>query len=889
MVGVIAAQTIGEPTTQMSLCGSTKLKIIVKNKNNIKYLSISISDFCNNFINNYPQLTFNTGYINSVETDINNLENEYYISSVDKYENIYWNKISHISKHPVNGNMIKVVTKSGRVVKTTLSHSHLIRHNQEIIPIDGALLKVGMRIPVSKNINNIYIKKFIKINNKKYKLDFLFGYIIGIFYANGYIDNNNIYFNDINNYFTESIKIFAYKFNIKIILQNNLIILSNKYLSNFLTKNINYRYIANFIFISPNIFKIGFLQSYFDLSGFFTNNIFLYNNSHQLMKDISLLLNYFNIFSRIKYNSYYNKYQLIIDSKYALLYKNNINTKINVDKLNNIILSNKSNNNYNDEIDKIDDVKYIILECFRKLKLKYKLRFFTDNKPINRKLLIKYINIFKSNTNKEYIKYELQILKQAAYSDIIWDEIIEIVMYTPNQNDYVYDLTIPYNQTFMIDNGIFVHNTLNTKHFAGVTGKGSANMGISRVQELLHYSKNIKTPQMTIYFKENYNNDKTKLNKIFSHLKYIYLKDLISTVEVFYDSNTNNMYDNILKNDNADSPFFINNVKVNLKTLPLVFRFKMNIEKLLNSEITIMDIKTIFVTYWYNYYNNIKNLKKNEKNIISKINNCAILSNKITDKENIIHIRFNMITFNYDIIIEFLRMVMNDIKLKGIHNIEDYKEKYDELNIKYDNDTGDANVSNEAIVKTNGINMEVLRRIKGIDLTRTMCNDIFTILRLYGIEAARHILLYEISLAFVSGGTNINRTHLTLLIDQMTYLGEIISIDRHGMDKIDNDPLTKASFEKTMNHFINAALFNEIDTLKSISSRIIMGKVINGGTGCFELLLDTQKIANSEYIIDDTSGRITFKQLEKEILITDTIKYSNNIISFFIPSNIYNK
>jgi DNA-directed RNA polymerase II subunit RPB1 len=35
--------------------------------------------------------------------------------------------------------------------------------------------------------------------------------------------------------------------------------------------------------------------------------------------------------------------------------------------------------------------------------------------------------------------------------------------------------------------------TLNTKHSAGAAGKGSANMGVSRIQELLHYSKNIKT------------------------------------------------------------------------------------------------------------------------------------------------------------------------------------------------------------------------------------------------------------------------------------------------------------------------------------------------------------------------------------------------------------
>ena len=47
----------------------------------------------------------------------------------------------------------------------------------------------------------------------------------------------------------------------------------------------------------------------------------------------------------------------------------------------------------------------------------------------------------------------------------------------------------------------------------------------------------------------------------------------------------------------------------------------------------------------------------------------------------------------------------------------------------------------------------------------------------------------------------------------MTHLGEIISIDRHGLNKLDNDPMSKASFEKTMDHFVNAAIFNEKDYL----------------------------------------------------------------------------
>jgi DNA-directed RNA polymerase beta' subunit len=106
------------------------------------------------------------------------------------------------------------------------------------------------------------------------------------------------------------------------------------------------------------------------------------------------------------------------------------------------------------------------------------------------------------------------------------------------------------------------------------------------------------------------------------------------------------------------------------------------------------------------------------------------------------------------------------------------------------------------------------------------------------------------------------------------------------MDKIDIDPLARASFEKTMHHFINASIFNETDNLKSISSRIMLGKVINGGTGSFDLLLDTKKIEKSEYLPNENSGRITFNSLEEESLIKDVIKNTNISINFFIPSNL---
>ena len=437
----------------------------------------------------------------------------------------------------------------------------------------------------------------------------------------------------------------------------------------------------------------------------------------------------------------------------------------------------------------------------------------------------------------------------------------------------------------MIDNGIIVHNTLNTKHFAGVAGKGSANMGISRIQELLHYSKNIKTPQMIIYFEDSYQKDKNKLNNTISYLNYLSIRELLYTVEIYYDMKTNNKYDSHLINDNVSNPFYINNQKTDIKLLPIVFRIKMNMEKMLDKNITLLDIKTKFISHWYLYFNNAKNLKKNEKDVITKIIRCAILSNSINDNEQIIHIRFSMISFNYDLITDFLKIILDDIKLKGINNIKNIDIDEERI-VKYNKDTGDINIEKEIIVRTNGINFELLKNLKGIDFTRTRTNDIDTILRLYGIEAARQILLSEITLAFISGGSSINHSHLSVLIDQMTFSGEIISIDRHGLSKIDLDPLARASFEKTMNHFVNAAIYNEKDYMNSVSSRIIMGRVIPGGTGCFELLLDTKKLENSEYIKDETGGRISFMPLEEEILIKDIIKFNSTSINFFIPNNI---
>ena len=648
--------------------------------------------------------------------------------------------------------------------------------------------------------------------------------------------------------------------------------------------------VPDFAFTAPNEFKAGLIQAYFDGDGNFQCDktrcqIRVCSRSEQLITDISLLLSYFDIFGSIKENMVKGSpiYNLAMSARYGPLYQSYIGSLLHTDKLNSIVeYANRSDiHSLSDDIDKINGLGEVIAKCGKVLQLEGHSRNYgrwAKKDSIGRRTLSKYISIFESDKNATKITEELAILKQAANSNVIWDEITSIDIYTPDQTDYVYDFTVPGNQTFMVDNGVIVHNTLNTKHYAGVAGKGSASMGVPRIKELLSYSKNIKTPQMTIYFDEKYSKNKSETNIISSYLKHLTIGELIDRAEIFHTINGLDDKSKMLRNDNCSNPFYINNVKDKLDTMPFVIRLKLNLEKMMDKETTLLDIKTKFITYWYKNFSNLKNVRKGLKDILMYVEKMAILSNN----DNIIHIRFKMSEFDYKSLTSLLGIILNTITLKGIDMIDNIVQ-LTERRIQF-NEEGDTIVNKENIVITSGINIEGLLQIKYIDHTRTKINDIATVYRLYGIEAARKIIIDELLSTFNAGGSDsLNHAHVAVLVDMMTYSGEVISIDRFGLNKVDNDPLSRASFEKTMEHFVNAALFSETDKLKSISSRIALGRVIPGGTGAFDIILDTEKLRNSEYIENETGGRTTFTFLDKELLFEDIIKNGFNDHNLFIP------
>jgi DNA-directed RNA polymerase beta' subunit len=494
MVGMIAGQSIGEVSTQMSESSNAQHKVVCINKttNEIIFKSIIVGEFCDEIINKHPDMTFNTGHKDSVETLLDNCEYDYYIIGVSENEQTSWNKISHISRHPVNGQMMKVVTRSGRTVETTTSHSHLIRgENHKVIPIVGANMKEGMRIPVCKHIDNTFEKNTLEINNTSYKLDHLFGWFVGAYLAEGNLNHNSIAITNISEHYIESTKKFAEHFgkkcNVKqyqgeygkgVTTSFNCKEIAELLLSTCGTGSFVKR-VPDFAFTAPLEFKAGLFQGYFDGDGNFNcdenhHQIRCCSRSEQLIKDLALILNYFDIFGIIKTENKKNKplYHLNISSKYAKIYKEKIGSVLHIEKLNNMVEYIERNDVkfVSEQIDKINGLEEIVANCGKILQLPGQSRIYGHYKrknipSIGRRTLEKYYETFKNHEKSYLIVNELKILEQAISSNVIWDEIVKIEYYTPEQTNFVYDFTVPGNQTFMTDYGVILHNTLNSVTF----------------------------------------------------------------------------------------------------------------------------------------------------------------------------------------------------------------------------------------------------------------------------------------------------------------------------------------------------------------------------------------------------------------------------------------
>ena len=915
MVGMLSGQSIGEVSTQMSVPYNSQHKIVIKNKSTGDFYlkSIIMGEFCDTLIEQNTELTFNTGHENSVETLLDTLENDYYIVGVSENEKTSWNKISHISKHPVNGQMMKVTTKSGRIVETTTSHSHLIRENHKVVPIVGANMKEGMRIPVCSKIDDI----FMKDTYNSYKLDELFGWFIGAYLAEGNLNYNEISITNISEHYIENTKKIASLFG----KECRVVEKQGEYGKSITTK-FNCEQLANlllttcgngsfvkkvpdFAFTAPYEFKKGLFQGYFDGDGNFQcdknhHQIRCCSRSEQLIKDLALILNYFSICGNIKSEMKNGSmlYHLNISSKYARQYQEKIGSILHADKLDNLVKFIERNDIQflSEQIDKINGLGEIIAYCGKTLQLPGQSRtygFWKNKDSIGRRTLEKYYNIFNDHPDKKLINNELFLIEQAVSSNVVWDEIINIEYYTPEQTNFVYDFTVPSNQTFMTDYGIIVHNTLNTFHFAGVASKSNVTRGVPRIEEILSLSDNPKNPSLTVYLKPEDETQKDKAQSIMYMLEHTKMEEIVQSIEICFDPDD---LTSLIAEDNdtiqqyKDFESMIdecNEVSLNThenEKSKWVIRMVMNPEVMLEKNITMDDVNFTLnncyenqISCVYSDYNADKlifRIRMNEviKNI-SKSGNKTIKANPLDQSDHIYLLK------------NFQDQILQNVVLRGIKGID--KVIIRKIKNTLVESNGQYKKQDVWVLDTIGTNMLDILAIDYIDGSRTFSNDITEIYNVLGIEAARLAIYNELVEVIEFDGTYINYHHFSVLCDRMTYTSKMISIFRHGINNDNIGPIAKASFEETPEMFLKAARHGELDTLRGISANVMCGQEGYFGTSSFQVILDIEEMQKleetSEYIPVDVNEEIEkfFGQVEdsKDICSIANLSIQNNVVS----------
>jgi DNA-directed RNA polymerase subunit A" len=170
---------------------------------------------------------------------------------------------------------------------------------------------------------------------------------------------------------------------------------------------------------------------------------------------------------------------------------------------------------------------------------------------------------------------------------------------------------------------------------------------------------------------------------------------------------------------------------------------------------------------------------------------------------------------------------LKELKVKGVDGIK-------RIIIRYEPNEG-------YVIYSEGSNLEKVLEIEGVDASRTTTNDIQAVGRVLGIEAARNMIIEEAFNTLMEQGLNVDLRHIMLVADVMTTDGTIRAIGRHGVSKEKESVLSRAAFEITVSHLLQAARRGETDKLGGVAENIIVGQPVNLGTGAVELAMKTRK------------------------------------------------
>ncbi|KAI1716490.1 RNA polymerase rpb1, domain 5 domain-containing protein [Ditylenchus destructor] len=316
--------------------------------------------------------------------------------------------------------------------------------------------------------------------------------------------------------------------------------------------------------------------------------------------------------------------------------------------------------------------------------------------------------------------------------------------------------------------------TLKTFHFAGVASM-NITQGVPRIKEIINAVKQISTPIITVTLANS--SDEKLGRKVKARLEKTTLGEISDYIEQVYL---------------PDDLFVL--IKLNTKRIRLL-QLEITIETILES-ICIAKLPVP--------------VKRPQLNVIGK--SIILIRPPETGK------------FSKSIAMHYITYHIGSVVVKGLPSVN-------RCVINADEKTG---LSFTLLVE--GTNFKEVLATPDINGRKTVFNNATIVSEVLGIEAARVSIINEILATMRNHSIDLDRRHVMLLADLMTYRGEVLGITRNGLVKMKESVLLLASFERTTDHLYEAAFFGQNDKIAGVSECIIMGTPMLIGTGMFKLL-----------------------------------------------------
>lgn len=355
--------------------------------------------------------------------------------------------------------------------------------------------------------------------------------------------------------------------------------------------------------------------------------------------------------------------------------------------------------------------------------------------------------------------------------------------------------------------------TLNTFHKAGQSEK-TMTAGVPRFQELLNATRKPRIVNHKIFFKRG-NESIQELRKVVGHsIAGLTLADISVDIEVCLDKSEEPWYKSykLLYDDS----FAVHKHCIS---------FKIDRNKLFDVKLSMDKIADIIHSKFDDLHCVFSPPEHGQFDIFVNTDSIDLPEDRIlfVNSSNAVEVYIE----------ECVQPNLENMCICGIEGITEvfYTKDNQEWFVE-------TNGVNSRSISTQYVNYKNIMAHPDVDYTRTISNNVWDIYETLGVEAAREFLIEE----FMSIMEGINTCHAQLLVDRMTHGGGISSITRYTLKKDESGPMGKASFEESMDNFLNAAAHGDVEPTKGVSASIVCGKRANIGTGMMELSIDLKKL-----------------------------------------------